>query len=47
MEHLGVKVPVEIQIMSFYDGTIRAKYRVALVLPKELEVGTRMPYGEA
>ena len=47
MEHLGVKVPVGIKIMSFYDGTIRAKYRVALILPKELEVGTRMPYGEA
>ena len=47
MDYLGVKTKVKVKSMSFYDGSILAKYRVALMLPQELGVGLRMPFGEA
>jgi len=47
MDYLGVKTKVKVKIMSFYDGSILAKYRVALMLPQELGVGLRMPFGKA
>ena len=47
MDYLGVKTKVKVKIMSFYDGSILAKYRVALMLPQELGVGLRVPFGEA
>ena len=47
MDYLGVKTKVKVKIMSFYHGSILAKYRVAPMLPQELGVGLRMPFGEA
>ena len=31
MDYLGVKTKVKVKIMSFYDGSILTKYRVALM----------------
>lgn len=44
---LGIKTKVIVKVMSFYDGSILALYRVALKLPPELKMGFKMPFGEA
>ena len=44
---LGIKTKVVVKVMSFYDGSILALYRVALKLPFELNMGFKMPFGEA
>ena len=47
INYLGVKTKVIVKCISYYDGSTLAKYRVALKLPSELNVGLNMPYGEA
>ena len=44
---LGTTTKVIVKVMSFYDGSMLAMYRVALKLPSELQMGYKMPFGEA
>src|SRR3954471_3506245 len=41
------KTMIPMKIYSFYDGSIRAKYRIIIQLPMELGLSMAMPSGEA
>ena len=46
INYLGIETKVVVKSLSYYDGSALAKYRVALKLPSELNMGLKMPYGE-
>ena len=43
----GCPTMIPVKIYSYYDGSIRAKYRIAIKLPIELGLSAAMPAGEA
>src|SRR4051812_42504387 len=47
LKDCGCKTMIPVKIYSFYDGSIRAKYRIVIQLPMELGLSMAMSSGEA
>ena len=44
---LSCALDIPVRTYSYYDGNTLAKYRVEILLPEELGIGTVVPFGEA